>query len=90
MLRQVKEKGEGWEERSLHPYVPPHPLFSPYHLPQGMIFLLFLIFLSHKIKDGGQRIYEHKQVTHSPKNMPAMQDIIVSLVVCVIYVVNIT
>ena len=25
-------------------------------LTQGMIFLLFLIFLSHKIKDGGQHI----------------------------------
>ena len=54
MLRQVKGKGEGWEERSLHPYL--HPHLSPYHLPQGMIFLLFLIFLSHKIKDGDQRI----------------------------------
>ena len=49
------ERGEGGEKEDKIFFSPPPPplLLSPSHLPKGLLFLLFPIFLCHKIKDGG-------------------------------------
>ena len=46
-------RGERRERKKRKPVPLPPLLFSPSHLPWGLLFLLSPIFLCHKIKDGG-------------------------------------
>ena len=79
-----KERRRGWGERedktpyfSSFPLSLPLPLplsfFCPSTYPTGYCFYSSLIFLRHKIKDGGYNKMNINKLLSPAKNMPALQ-----------------
>ena len=79
-----KERRRGWGERedrtpyfSSFPLPLPLPLplsfFCPSTYPKGYCFYSSLIFLRHKIKDGGYNKMNINKQLSPAKNMPALQ-----------------
>ena len=70
-----KERGRGRgerEEKIFSPLPLPSFLFSPSHLPLGLLFVLSLIFLRHN-KDGGYNSTNINKQLSPAQNTPALQ-----------------
>ena len=75
-----KERRRGWGEREdKTPYFSSFPLplplsfFCPSTYPKGYCFYSSLIFLRHKIKDGGYNKMNINKQLSPAKNMPALK-----------------
>ena len=73
-----KERRRGWGEREdKTPYFSSFPLplsfFCPSTYPKGYCFYSSLIFLRHKIKDGGYNKMNINKQLSPAKNIPALQ-----------------